>query len=111
MKLYEFRFAEGRLESAEYDVKETSKQYTILNGRIEYNYLTRVSKDLVGKALDSKWNGVFCLLTENNIDSARKILINFWESNKIPSCEISVKKAKEQLLKAKNELEYLKKLK
>jgi hypothetical protein len=111
MKLYEFRFAKGKLDSTEYEVKETAKQYAILHGRIEYNYLSRIPKDLIGKALDDKWNGVSCILTENDIESARKILINFWENNKIPSCEESVKKAKEQLTKAKNELEHLKMLK
>lgn len=111
MKLYEFRFLEGKLKSTEYEVKETSKQYTVLNGYIGYNYISRISKDLIGKALDSKWNGVFCFFTENDIESARKILIDFLENNKIPSCEESVKKAKEQLAKAKNELEYLKVLK
>lgn len=110
MKLYEFIFAEGKLESTEYEVKETVKQYKILNGRIKYNCLSRISKDLIGKALD-EWMGVSCILIENDIESARKILINFWENNKIPSCEESVKKAKEQLVKAKNELEYLKRLK
>lgn len=110
MKLYEFYFANEKLECTEHEVKETPKQYTVLKRYIRYNALSRISKELIGKALDDGYNTISCLLLENNIETATKIFIKYWENNKIPKCETQIKHANDKLEKAKNELNYLKTL-
>lgn len=110
-KLYEFKLRKGKLESLEYEVKETEKQYKILQGYTTYNCLSRISKDLIGKALNGGYFGISCILTEDNVEIAKNILIHYWENTKIPSCEKGVQIANEELKKAKEELAYLKKLK
>ena len=108
MKLYEFTLEKGKLESKEYEVKETAKQYATLHGHINYNCISRIPKELIGKALNGGFWGISCILTENDIETARKVFIDYWENKKIPGCENGVRVANEMLEKAKNELEYLK---
>lgn len=108
MTLYEFKLRKGKIETVEHGAKETAKQYIILHGRIDYNCLSRIPKKLIGEVLGGGRCGLSCLLVENDIETARKAFINFYESEQIPYCERAVQIANEAMEEAKNELACLK---
>lgn len=108
MILYEFCLRKQELTLKSYEVKETAKSLSCINGGyITYRCLQRLPKESLNTVLDGEYWGYLFYSYNNDLENAKKAFAEYYRNIVIPNKEEKVNKALKEKELAVAELQLL----
>lgn len=79
MKIYVISFRKGKVETTEYEVRETAKLYKLDKGTFDYFYLSQIEKDKIGKIYHDYFWGYYMASVTGDVKEFKKKALEYFD--------------------------------